>query len=384
MKSTYNPSLILGYIYRDMDNKIYQYGKTMVFYGPGKKLIPELFPLPELKKGEILVKVEYTTICASDIHSYTGARKTPLPTILGHEIVGKIADLPKKTLLKDYKGTALKIGDRITWSVFSSDPGSYYARQGIPQKSDNLFKYGHEKITEKHPFSGGLAEYCCLKPNTTVIKIKDSLPPQVAAPINCSVATVAAAIGSAGGCKNKNVVISGAGMLGIMAAAMAKSQKAKQIIMTDIRVDRLNTSLKFGATHIAQFKEEDNLIVDDIRELTEGRGADLVLEMSGMNNSMELSLDLLRIGGKAVWIGAVFPQASLSIKGEQIVRNLLNIHGQHNYTPEDLYTAVEFIQSNQSRYPFIELVEKEFPLEKANEAFGYAIREKPCRVGIKI
>ena len=84
-------------------------------------------------------------------------------------------------------------------------------RDELPQKCEQLFKYGHERITPAHPLSGGLAEFCHLALGTPILPVPDALPDLVACPVNCATATVAAALRAAGGCRGRSVLVQGAG-----------------------------------------------------------------------------------------------------------------------------------------------------------------------------
>jgi len=214
----------------------------MVFSESGIPMKAQEFPFPKLKESELLVKIKYATICGSDLHTYQGFRKTPVPTILGHEIIGAIETMPPEGFLKDYYGTDLEVGDVITWSIAASCGDCHYCNTGIPQKCLHLFKYGHEMITQNHPFSGGYAEYCHLAKGTTIVKFPKDIPYKVIGPANCATATNAAAFRIGGDCSGKVVIIQGAGMLGLTACAMANYHGAKEVIAIDIDEKRLNVA----------------------------------------------------------------------------------------------------------------------------------------------
>ncbi|MCH8892175.1 MAG: alcohol dehydrogenase catalytic domain-containing protein [Chloroflexi bacterium] len=160
--------------------------RAMVFEAPGQPLELRQFDLPELKPGEILAKVRMTTLCGSDLHTFQGDRGTPTPTILGHEILGTVAELPSGEPITDAFNQPLSIGDRITWSVAVHCGDCFFCRHNLPQKCEQLFKYGHEAIDPIHPLSGGLAEYCHLAPGTAIVRVPEVLPDQVACPANCA------------------------------------------------------------------------------------------------------------------------------------------------------------------------------------------------------
>jgi len=195
--------------------------RAMVFHEAGRPLELKRYPLPRLAEGEVLVRITCCTLCGSDVHTYEGRRSAPLPTILGHEIIGQVAQLPPGPEVRDHQGVPLDLGDRITWSVAASCGGCFFCNDGLPQKCKGLFKYGHERISERHQLSGGLAEHCHLAAGTAIFRLPSELSDAVACPANCATATVAAAMRYSGDQRDRVVLIQGAGMLGLTAAAMA-------------------------------------------------------------------------------------------------------------------------------------------------------------------
>lgn len=358
-------------------------GKLLIFDAPGKKMQLQSRKLPQLVAGEVLVKNLYTTICGSDLHTYCGIRKEATPTVLGHEIVGEVVKINEKHSGKDHAGHSLQVGDRVTWSIFSADPASEMSVQGMPQKSAGVFKYGHALVTDQDAFHGGLAEYCILKPHTTILKIPSTLPLPVAATINCAVATVAGALRLAGNVKGKTVLITGLGLLGMVCAAMCKDAGASQIYAADIDTNRLDQSLNFGVNQTCLLSFPVSTTHPNPLVALHSC-IDVVFDMSGSPDAMEEGLTTVAIGGIVIWVGAVFKQRKVMVDAEQIIRRLITLKGLHNYNHEDFVYAVDFITRNHSRFPFEQLVSQEFPLEKAELAFEYALKHKPLRVGIRI
>jgi putative phosphonate catabolism associated alcohol dehydrogenase len=338
--------------------------------------------LPELKEGELLVKVEFTSLCRSDINTYCGKRFEPCPTILGHEIVGRIEQLGNNCDKEDLRGVELKIGDRVTWAIFASNPDSKLSRMGMPQKSNDLFKYGHEKLSSESEFHGGLSEYIILRKNTPIIIIDEIIPLKVASIINCAVSTVAAAIRLAADIKGKNVLISGAGMLGMIASSMCKVNGAETVTVTDIDKDRVDLATRFGADY--SFLSNDTF-EDSLNAVFHSNTPfDIVLEFSGVAHAMEKTLDLLDFGGISIWVGATYPEREVHFSAEKMLRKLLSIRAMHNYNQQDFLYAVSFIESNYDKFPFSDMIHDNFSLKEVNEAFEYGLKENPFRVGIKI
>jgi putative phosphonate catabolism associated alcohol dehydrogenase len=343
-----------------------------VFHTPDRPLELTSFALPQLRDGEALVEVDCCTLCGSDLHSINGARSVPAPTILGHEIVGHVVGV--QGTVSDVTGQPVIAGDRVSWSIAASCGCCFFCDEGPQQKCEQLFKYGHQQISNDYPLSGGLATHCHLVAGTTIVKVPESLADVVASPAGCATATVAATLRTAGSCDGKTIVIHGAGMLGLTAAAMARSWGATNVIVTDLDADRIRQAASFGASQ---------QVVEDLKELTDGRGADVVLDMSGSPDAMEASIDQLRIGGRLILVGAVFPARPLSVQADQLVRKMLRVEGVHNYEPNDLQAAFDFLADDGNHYPFANLVDREFPLEQINEAVIYARESGAFRVAIR-
>ncbi|MEO1010211.1 MAG: zinc-binding dehydrogenase [Bacteroidota bacterium] len=354
--------------------------KAAIFTGSGIPMSLQEIDVPELVKGQVLVRNRYTTLCRSDLNTFSGKRTEKTPTILGHEIVGTIAKLADGSPQTDTAGKELRTDDRITWAIYSSNPKSTLAKRGIPQKAPDLFKYGHEAIRGNKTLHGGLAQFTLLQPNTPILKLNDDIPDSVAALINCSVSTVAGALRLAGPLAGKNVVVSGVGMLGLVACGMAQTAGAKSVTAMDINEHRLKKAKVFGASHFFNpgVDSEESLL----RTFGRPNPFDVVLEFSGAASAMENTLKLLSIGGSAIWVGATFPQRDIQLDAEYLIRKLLTIKGLHNYNLEDFKTAVAFVSEHHSTYPFSSLVEHYGTLDKVNEAFKYGIDSNAFRVGI--
>lgn len=232
----------------------------------------------------------------------------------------------------------------------------------MEQKCERLFKYGHARHTGAP--SGGLSELIVLRPGTTILEVPPELPDEVVCPANCSTATVAACLRVAGPLQGKTVLVQGAGLLGLTAAAMAASEGAAAVSVVEPDPSRRELAKRFGAT--ATFAEAAPPV-------------DVAFEFSGRS----AAIPPLEIGGVWVLAGAVFTVPPVPIDPEAIVRGLWRIEGVHNYRPQDLAAALRFLAGPGRRYPFAELVPRSFPLAEVNEALEYVAAERPPRVMIR-
>ncbi|MFB6227582.1 MAG: zinc-binding dehydrogenase [Halobacteriales archaeon] len=328
------------------------------------ELAATTYPLPEqLKQEGILVEMKAATACGSDMHSWRGRRPFPMPSVLGHEVVGEIASLGS-SVRTDTAGNPLSVGDRITWTVMASCNDCRYCRlENMPQKCTDLFKYGHERSDERPHFNGGFAEYVHVIPGTAVFKLPSGVPSAVASTLMCAGATVAAGLDRMDLDPMDSLVVQGAGMLGLYAISMASVYGADRIIAVDIDTERLRMAERFGADSTLDANElTDTEIVDQVKEKTGGRGADAAFEVTGAPEVIPTGVELLATGGEYMLHGSVYPGDTFTLDGHDVITKNLSIQGSHNYDAQHLATAIEFADRYRDRYPLESLVGPSFPL----------------------
>jgi putative phosphonate catabolism associated alcohol dehydrogenase len=356
--------------------------KAAVYVAPGEPMRLREFALPELKGSEVLVRVRCTTICGSDLHTFFGRRISPAPSVLGHEMVGDVAAIGPEGAC-DVDGRPLEAGDRVTWSMVWSCGECFYCTHGLPPKCERLLKFGHEALRPGLALLGGFAEFCFLPERTAICRVPALVPDEAASPANCATSTVAAVVRHAGALAGANVVVYGAGMLGLTACAMANWRGAAQVIAVETDPRRLALARQFGATQVLDGRAGKAELSRAVRQLTAGRGAEYVLEFTGVPEAMEAGVELLRYGGRFLMAGATFPSRPIALDAEQLVRRIIGVQGVYNYEAQDLQAALHFLAEASGRFPFAELVGRSFRLEEIQEAFDYAERAKPPRVALR-
>jgi len=379
--------------------------RAAVLVVAGQPLEMREVPLPALAAGELLVRVTACSLCGSDLHTAHGRRPHPVPTILGHEIVGRIAALGPGPAPVCVSGRPLAVGQRITWSVCASCGSCDRCLEGLPQKCRQLVKYGHSALESPHGLSGGLADYVQVFPGTAIVPLPDTLADSAAAPASCAVATAAAIVRTVrqqlrafapdgGNLAGRSAVVLGGGMLGLSTASLLTAAGIRRLVLVDPVADRRSRAVATvpGLVATAPAPRVDQAWVTSLlappgveragsREAGrfEADGFDVVVEASGAAASIPAALDLTATGGTCILAGSVSPTPGVAFDPERVVRRQLAIHGVHNYRPEDLVAAVDHLASPAGG-PLGALAGPVFPIERVNEAMQLAATPDALRV----
>lgn len=333
----------------------------------GETFSIQQLPLPRLRHAELLVEVELATICGSDLHTVSGRRSTPVPTVLGHEAVGRVVAAGGEA--------PASVGDRVVWTIGTACGQCRRCRRGLSQKCAEVRKYGHERIEAHWALSGSFATHVHLAAGTGVVVVPEDLPASLLAPAGCATATVTAAarrIGLSAG--DDVVVVLGCGMLGLTAVAYAVDLGVSTVIACDVDASRRQLASDLGAVHTSH--------PDDLGGLVGPDGADVVLELSGHPQAVQSAIEVAGVGGRVLLAGSVSPGPSVSIDPESVVRSLSTIIGSHNYTVADLQAAVSFLERTPHRTQLAALVSEPMTIEHIEAAIAAACGGGAPRISI--
>src|SRR5438105_15607963 len=212
-------------------------------------LVMREFPLPSrLEPGAALVRIEMAGICGTDVHLWKGELPIALPVILGHETVGRLEQLGEG-LERDWTGQPLKPGDRVTWNSSTSCGRCFYcAEKRQPTRCPQRRAYGIGYRCDQPPhLLGGYAEFHYLRPGTNIFKLPDDLATEAVIGAGCALITAIHGVERTGISWRDNVVVQGAGPVGIATLAVARSAGAGQIIVIGRPEHRLELARRFGA-----------------------------------------------------------------------------------------------------------------------------------------
>lgn len=294
-------------------------------------------PKPELGHNDILIKIRKTAICGTDIHIYNwdqwSQNTIPIPMVVGHEYVGEVVALGQEV-------RGFSIGDRVSGEGHITCGYCRNCRAGRTHLCRNTQGVGVNR-------DGAFAEYLVL-PAFNAFKLPDEVSDDLAAifdPFGNAVHT-ALSFDLVG----EDVLITGAGPIGIMAAAVARHVGARHVVITDVNEYRLELARNMGVTRAVNVSNESLDTV--MNELGMTEGFDVGLEMSGVPAAFSDMLDKMNHGGKIAMLG--IPPSEMAIDWTQVIFKglvLKGVYGREMF--ETWYKMVSLIQSGLDLSPMI-------------------------------
>ncbi len=363
--------------------------KAAVMTKPGKIDIQE-FPYPKLMDaGAMILKMEMSGVCGTDKHTFEGRSKqyagttaetdTPFPIIPGHENIGIIAEIgPKAAKEMEFYGNELKVGDRVTMCPDIVCGKCWYCRNtfGYPW-CESMKAYGNAFPTTMKPsLFGGWAEYMYIMPNSFVYKVPDDMPPEIG--VLAELFTVSFAVDRAkeayslaneGFGVADTVVIQGVGPMGLAALAKSRILGAGDIIAVDKSDFRLNMAKEFSADHILNIdKTSREERIERVKELTHGRGADLVVECTGSPHAVIEGLDMLRKGGTYIEAGNFVDTGTTEINiNRHLCAKNVRLFGVTNHPYTHYGQSIKLMEKYGHIFPFEKFVTHHYKIEQAEE-----------------
>ena len=380
-----------------MVNKV----KAAVMTAPGKVEV-QMLPYPKLDRGALILKMEMAGICGTDKHAYNGEtllyggteaeQHIIFPTVHGHENIGEIVEIdPRDSSSIEYHGTKLKVGDRVTMCPNVICGNCYYCRHifAYPFCAKNT-TIGLSYPSDRHPYVvGGWAEYMYVPPKAWVYKVPDDYPTTLGALIELFVVTATldrakefSRLEARGFGFGDTVVVQGIGPIGLLHIAKARILGAGDIIAIDSSQFKLDLASDFGADYVLNMSEttKDERVAR-VRELTEGRGADVVVECAGVAEAVPEGLEMMRRGGTYIETGNFVDtgEAAINIHRHIAAKNALVI-GNSNHPHTGYYRAMEMMLRYNDVFPFEKLITHTYKIDDAPEAMEKSLDPESLKV----
>jgi L-iditol 2-dehydrogenase len=340
------------------------------FYEPGMIKL-EKMDIPKISADEILVKVKVALTCGTDVKVYKrGHPKIKPPMTLGHEFAGIVVERGEKV------SDEFLIGQRVVAANSAPCNTCFFCRIGKPNLCEHL-----EETLIGFSVEGAYAEYVRV-PGRIVSQNTFKLPEDISfeeaallEPLACAVYGSDAANINLG----DTVAIIGSGPIGLMHLQLARLKGASKIIVIDLQKERLKVASHMGADETVNAENADEQI-GQVKELTRGLGADVVIEAVGVPQTWESAIKMTRKAGTTLFFGGCRPGAKIALDTERIHYEDLTLKGIFHHTPLSVRRAYNLISSKKfNGKPFIT---EKMPLSNLEDALQKMSRGECIKIAI--
>lgn len=324
-------------------------------------LVMEDVAIPEFGDKDVLIKVKKSSICGTDLHIWKwdawAAKTIPYPMVVGHEFMGEIVALGKE--VKNFK-----IGQRVSGEGHITCGVCPNCLKGMKHICVNTLGVGIHR-------PGSFAEYLSI-PAENVFPLPDDIPDDLAAifdPFGNAVHT-ALSFDLVG----EDVLITGAGPIGIMAAAVARHAGARHVVVTDVNEYRLDLARSLGATTTINISKES--LKERTKELGIHHGYTVGLEMSGNAKGLSSLLEEMQHGGRVALLGILPP--GTAIDWDLVIFKMLTIKGI--YGREIFSTWFKMTHLLESGLNLSPVITHHFPIEEFEKGFEVMLSGKSGKI----
>ncbi|WP_254524446.1 zinc-binding dehydrogenase [Natrinema caseinilyticum] len=338
------------------------------------------FDLPTPEPRGILTEVVRTNICGSDLHFWKG--DFPYRGILGHEAAVRVSELGED-VETDSRGTPIEEGDLVAPVYFIPCGACYACQSGEFAACVNQGENMMQRPDESPHFHATFSTHYYIKPEQYFYKVPENVPEAIAASANCALSQVVYGFDEAGVQAGDDVVIQGAGGLGLHATAVARERNANPVVVEGVG-ERIETLEQFRPSHIIDMREFETVKdrVEEVERLTEGNGADVALEVAGVADAFSEGIRFLKNTGTYVEIGNISFGESTEFTPSRLTWNSRTAIGVAYYQPWYLGKALDFLSKHIDEYPYEELTGAEFTLDDVTEAMQKAANREVTRAAL--
>jgi threonine dehydrogenase-like Zn-dependent dehydrogenase len=342
---------------------------AMVLVGP-RRLEPRDLPLPEIGGDEALLRVEACGICGSDYEQFEGVLRTPVPVIPGHEPVGVIEAIGDRAARR----WGVDVGDRVAVENLISCRfcAACLAGQYTLCRSRRIYSY--IPLSVGHGLWGAYSEFMVLDGNSIVHRIDRSVPAELAVLFNPLGAGFRWAVELPETRPEDTVLILGPGQRGLASVIACREAGASEILVTGLSADarKLALARELGARHTIDVEQED--VRRRVRELTGGRGADVIVDVTAYaTRPVAEALDYAAPGARVILAGTKGFVPIPEFVSDKLVLKEITLRGAIGVTSSGYRAAIRLIEAG--RHPLAKLHTHDFALRDAELAIRTLARE---------
>jgi S-(hydroxymethyl)glutathione dehydrogenase/alcohol dehydrogenase len=349
--------------------------RAAVLNQAGTALTVDTLAMAPLQANDVLVRVRASGLCHTDLEVIQGTLAYPMPIVLGHEGAGVVEAV----------GSAVgrvKKGDHVICSWNPHCGHCFYCERGVPilcepykrneprgMLLDGSSRLSRDGIPVNHFFTTSTHAELTVVPESGAIAISKEIPFDRACIIGCGVMTgIGAAVRKARVAPGASVLVIGCGAVGLNVLQGARLAGAATIIAGDVGEARLARARRFGATHAVDVAGEG--VLDAVRALTGGRGADYVFEAAGQASAFRLAVEAVRPAGEVVWLGKINVDAEVAFRWGSLMGEKRIVRSSYGdaVPKRDFPWIVE--QYLQGKVMLDELITRRIGLDEINDGFA--------------
>jgi threonine dehydrogenase-like Zn-dependent dehydrogenase len=343
-----------------------QYNKVAIFTQPGEpvKIVEEEIQTPT--PDEILVRVSLAGVCGSDVHRLKGDIPFGSKAVcFGHEAVGVIESLGEG-IQTDRIGTPIAKGDMLYWMPLAPCGTCWECENSRSMRCKDL----NWPPPAGTPNGAGFRQYATLNKKCVFIRVPPSVAPESVIAFGCALPTALRGFKQLGAISPQDdVVIQGSGPVGLACTLLASLAGARSVIVFGDPAHRLEAATSLGATHTLSVADTTAEVrSEQVKSLTSGRGASLVVEAAGVAAAFPEGLSLLGMNGRYLILGLYSGETTVSINPVRINNLNLQIVGSLGIDVDSFKATVDIASEHGDRFHFAERITHRFPLDRLEES----------------
>ena len=367
------------------DYKLPEMVKIAVLTGEKQIDVREV-PMPEVGDDEVLVKVEQTGICGTDVHEYKGDPFGYIPIQLGHEGTGTIVKIGKN-ITEDYSGKQLKVGDKVVTGMKSCGVCDTCLKH--PERihlcpDGEIFGLMPGETAYKN-LNGWFGEYMKINKGGVIFNVSD-----MDVDLRTLIEPAAVVIHAVEKAKeiytfthSSNVLVQGCGPIGLLLLTVVRTLGVRNIIAVDGDQKRLNMAKKLGASETVNITTDDPIA--KIKEITGREGADMAFQCTGSPKAASAIWKYVRRGGSMCELGFFVDNGETTYNPHlDICNKEIKVTGSWTYQQKDWLQAMDFLKEAKDRnLPVGEMLTHKYALAKINDAMEMNISMQGLKIVVK-